>query len=118
MKYVDGFVFVLPRRNLQKYKKMALLGKKVWLKHGALDYQECIADDLRQPQGKLFKKMTKLKKGEVAAFSYIVYKSRSHRDRVNARVMKEFADSDMSMTDIPFDLKRMAAGGFKVIVGK
>ena len=118
MKYIDGFVFPIAKRNLKAYRKMARLGKKTWLKNGALDYQECIGDDLNAPWGALFPKMVKLKKGETVAFSFIVFKSRAHRDRVNARVMKDLENSNMQMDSAPFDLKRMAYGGFKVIVGK
>jgi uncharacterized protein YbaA (DUF1428 family) len=96
---------------------MALFGKKTWLKHGALDYKECVGDDLMPKYGALFPRMTRLKRGETVVFSYIVFRSRAHRDRVNAKVMKEFASSANQSMEMPFDMKRMAYGGFRVIVG-
>ena len=117
MKYVDGFVFAIPKRNMTQYKKFARVGRKLWLKHGALEYQECVGDDLKPAWGALFPRMTKMKRGETVIFSYIVFRSRAHRDRVNARVMKDFAALGEMMTNMPFDTKRMAYGGFKVIVG-
>lgn len=80
MPYVDGFVLPVPKKNLQAYIRMAKLGEKIWRKHGALDYKECVDDDLRPKWGALFPRMTKLKPGETVAFSYIVFKSRAHRD--------------------------------------
>lgn len=118
MKYVDGFVIPIQKKKLTLYKKYARLGEKVWRKHGALDYKECVGDDLKPGYGGLFPKMAKLKKGETVVFSYIVFKSRAHRDRVNARVMKEFESSGEQMSDMPFDMKRFAYGGFKVFVGR
>jgi len=115
MAYVDGFVLPVPRKNLKAYKKMAEWGKRVWMKAGALDYKECVGDDLKVKFGQSFTKLAKLKKGETVFFSYIVYKSRAHRDRVNAKVMKEMMASGMP-TDMPFDVKRMAYGGFKALV--
>jgi uncharacterized protein YbaA (DUF1428 family) len=112
--YVDGFLIPLPKKNLKAYKKMALLGKKTWMKLGALDYKECIGDDLAALWGTPFPKMMKLKAGETVVFAYIVFKSRAHRDKVNAKMMKEMADAPMEM---PFDMKRMSYGGFKVLVG-
>lgn len=115
MSYVDGFVLVVPKKKLAAYTKMARLAGKVWREHGALDYRECVADDLKVKFGLPFTKMVKVKPGETIMFSYIVYKSRSHRDKVNAKVM---ADPRMQEPpkDIPFDMKRMAYGGFKTIV--
>ncbi len=119
--YVDGFILSVPRKNIEKYKKMATEAGKVWMKHGALDYKECIGEDLT-PKGEVkittFPEMAKPKKGEVVFFSFIVYKSRKHRDEVNARVMKEMSEyaekhKDMKM---PFDIERMAYGGFEAIV--
>ena len=114
-KYVDGFVLVVPKKKIAVYKKMAESGKKMWLKSGALDYKECIIDDANPKFVTLtFPKLTKLKKGETVWFSYITFKSRKHRDQVNKKVMIEMSKyKDMSM---PFDPKRMAYGGFKVIV--
>ena len=117
MKYVDGFVLPVPRKNLKAYVKMAKWGKRVWLKHGALDYQECVGDDLKVKWGVPFPRLAKLKAGETVVFSYIVYKSRAHRDRVNAKVMKEM-ETAPGFKDMPFDIKRMTYGGFKVLVGR
>ena len=120
--YVDGFVFVVPNKNMAEYKKMAAWGCKTWKKHGALDYKECVGDDMKPTMGGTpaltFPKMAKLKKGETVCFSYITYKSRAHRDQVNARVMKDPAMNDPKWKDkpMPFDMKRFAYGGFKVIV--
>ena len=116
MQYVDGFVLPVPRKNLKAYLRMARMGKRVWLKHGALDYKECIGDDLKTKWGLPFPQMMKLKPGETVVFAYIVFKSRTHRDRVNAKVMKEMTSAGAPM-DMPFDMKRMAYGGFKAAVG-
>lgn len=115
MSYVDGFVLVVPKKKLAAYTKLARLAGKVWREHGALDYRECVADDLKVKFGLPFTKLVKVKAGETIMFSYIVYKSRSHRDKVNAKVM---ADPRMQEPpkDIPFDMKRMAYGGFKTLV--
>ena len=123
MKYVDGFVLVVPKKKLAAYRKMAQFGKKIWMKYGALDYKECVGDDLR-PKGmggmkhRLFSEMAKAKSGETVWFSFIVYKSKKHRDQVNKKVMKDPAMNDpKNMTmPMPFDMKRFAYGGFKVIV--
>jgi len=121
-KYVDGFVLTVPKSKLNEYRKMAKMAEKVWLKYGALDYKECVIDDPK-PQWVTFtfEKMSKAKPDELVIFSYIVYKSRAHRDQVNKKVM---ADPLMDMNDpkhkdkpMPFDMKRMAYGGFKVLVG-
>ncbi len=118
MKYVDGFVFAIPRKNIKAYLRMARMGYRIWTKHGALDYKECIGDDLTPKWGALFPRMTRLKRGETVVFSYIVFKSRAHRDRVNAKVMKELATMGNQSPEMPFDVKRMAYAGFKVIVGR
>lgn len=118
-KYVDGFVLVVPKNKIANYKKMAQAGKKMWKKYGALDYKECMIDDMKPKMVTLtFGKMTKLKKGETVWFSYIVYKSRKHRDVVNAKVMKDPSMNDPKWEGIemPFDMKRFAYGGFKVVV--
>ncbi len=113
--YVDGFVIPIKKKNVRVYKKMAALGCKMWMKHGALDYYECIGDDLKVEWGLTFPRMCKLKSGETAIFAFIVYKSKAHRNQVNAKVMK---DPLMTMDGVkmPFDMKRFAMGGFKVIV--
>jgi uncharacterized protein YbaA (DUF1428 family) len=123
--YVDGFVLVVPKKNLKAYKAMAAGAGKVWRKHGALDYKECVGDDLTPDMGDMngmkamtFSRLLKLKKNETAVFSYIVYKSRAHRDAVNAKVMKDPMMNDPKYKDMPmpFDVKRMAYAGFKVLV--
>lgn len=117
--YVDGYVLVVPKKNLAAYKAMATMGGKLWMKYGALDYKECVSDDLRPMHVTLpFDKMVKAKKNELVIFSYIVYKSRAHRDMVNAKVMRDPMMNDPKWKDkpMPFDMKRMAFGGFKVIV--
>jgi alkaline phosphatase len=119
-KYVDGFVLVVPKKKLGAYRKMAEEGKKMWMKHGALDYKECVGDDLTPDMGMpimTFPRMTKTKPGETVVFSYIVYKSRAHRDQVNKRVMKEMEKSMDKNMQMPFDMKKMAYGGFRVMVG-
>jgi uncharacterized protein YbaA (DUF1428 family) len=115
-RYVDGFVLAVPKRNIEAYRRMAKLGAKVWREHGALDFRECIGDDLAVKMGMPFPKIMKLKPKETVVFSWITFKSRAHRDSVNARVMKDPRLSDMDPKSMPFDLKRMAYGGFKIIV--
>ena len=115
MKYVDGYVLPVPKKNLQAYRRMAQMAGKVWRKHGALDYKECVGDDLKTQWGTPFPRMMKLKPGEVVVFSYIVFKSRAHRDRVNAKVMKEM-EKMCESKDMPFDVNRMVYGGFKTLV--
>ncbi len=115
MRYVDGYVLPIPKKNLKAYARMAKMGAKIWMKHGALDYKECIGEDLKTRWGMPFSRMMKLKPGETVVFSYVVFKSRAHRDRVNAKVMKEMEKMG-DMKDMPFDVKRMVYGGFKVLV--
>lgn len=120
---MDGFVLTVPKNKIEDYKKLARIMAKVVKKHGALDYKECMGEDL-QPKGMggmkflYFPKMAKAKQGETVWFSFITYKSRKHRDQVNAKVMKDPIMNDPKMTDspMPFDMKRMAYGGFKVEV--
>ena len=117
MAYVDGYVAPVPRKNLKAYLRMARLGERLWRKHGALDYKECVGDDLKTKWGTPFSKIMKLKPGETVVFSYIVFKSRAHRDRVNAKVMKDPRLAEMmDPKDTPFDMRRMNYGGFKVLV--
>ena len=116
MRYVDGYVLPVPKKNLKVYRRMAQFGKEAWLKHGALDYKECVGDDLEAKWGAPFTRMMKLKRGETVVFSYIVFKSRAHRDRVNAKVMKDMETMGAPKA-MPFDVKRMVYGGFKVLVG-
>lgn len=117
MSYVDGFVIPIAKKNLKAYLRMAKSGEKLWRKHGALDYKECVGNDLTPAWGANFPRMAKLKRGETLVFSYIVFRSRAHRDRVNAKVMKEIASDDEQSMEMPFDVKRMAYAGFRVIVG-
>lgn len=119
--YIDGFVIPIPKKNKAKYKKMAREGLAVWKKFGALDYKECVIDDVKPDKtaSLTFPKMAKVKPGEAVWFSFIVYKSRAHRDAVNKKVMAYFAKKygkDATM-DMPFDMKRFATAGFKVEVG-
>jgi uncharacterized protein YbaA (DUF1428 family) len=115
--YVDGFVIPVPKRNIEIYRRMARKAGKVWKEHGALDYRECVGDDLNVKQCLAFPRGIKSKPNETIVFSWIVYKSRAHRDRVNARVMKDPRLNDMMRGDeMPFDASRMMYGGFRTIV--
>jgi uncharacterized protein YbaA (DUF1428 family) len=114
--YVDGFVIPIQRKNLNAYKKMATWGCRMWMKHGALSYYECFIDDFTK-HGLGFKKMAKLKSGETAVFAFVVYKSKAHRNLVNKRVMKEMSEMPMP-AKMPFDVKRFAMAGCKVMVKK
>ena len=117
MRYVDGFVQPVPKKNLQAYRRMAQKAGKVWREHGALEFIECVADDVKPGKRTSFPRSVKLKPGETVVFSYIVYKSRAHRDRVNAKVMKDPRLADMmDLKALPFDAKRMFWGGFKILV--
>ena len=116
MVYVDGFVLPVPKRKLAAYKRLSAKAGRIWREHGALEYRECVGDDVKVRMGVPFGKLAKIKAGETVVFSYIVYKSRAHRDRVLAKVMSDkrlMADNGKAM---PFDPKRMAWGGFKTIV--
>jgi uncharacterized protein YbaA (DUF1428 family) len=117
MAYVDGFVLPVPRRKLAAYRSMARKAGKVWREHGALEYKECIADDVKVGKLTSFPRSVKLKAGEVVFFSYIVYKSRADRDRVLKKVLadKRLAEM-MDPKKMPFDAKRMIYGGFKVLI--
>jgi uncharacterized protein YbaA (DUF1428 family) len=117
MKYVDGYVLPVPKKNLDAYRRMAQKAAKVWREHGALEFRECVGDDLKTEKIKSFPSMVKPKPGETVVFSWIVFKSRAHRDAVNAKVMKDPRLAKMmNMKAVPFDPKRMAYGGFKVMV--
>jgi len=113
--YVDGFVLPVPKKNLKAYRRMARQAGKIWREHGALEFRECIGDDLKVKMGLPFPRGIKTKPGETVVFSWIVYKSRAHRDRVNAKVMNDPRFAKMPKT-MPFDVKRMLYGGFKTIV--
>ena len=120
--YVDGYVLIVPKKNLKVYKKMASDAGKVWMKYGALQYAECVGEDLYSAKkwGCLpFPKMAKAKPSEIVLFSFITYKSRAHRDKVNAKVMKEmekYSEKIKEGCKNVFDMKRMAVGGFETIV--
>jgi uncharacterized protein YbaA (DUF1428 family) len=115
--YVDGFVLPVPKKKVAAYLAMARKAGKVWREHGALEYVECIADDVKPGKHTSFPQSVKLKRGEVVFFSYVVYKSRQQRDRVMAKVMKDPRLADMmDPKNMPFDGKRMFWGGFKAMV--
>ena len=115
--YVDGFVLAVPKRKVEAYRRMATMAGKVWLEHGALSFRECVADDVKKGKGWSFASSVGLKAGEVVFFSWIVYRSRAHRDRVLKKVMKDprIVES-MAAKDPPFDHERMLYGGFRPIV--
>lgn len=115
-KYVDGFVIPIAKKKVKAYQAIAKIAGKVWMEHGALEYRECIGDDLKSPIGTPFPRMVKVKTGETVIFSWIVYKSKAHRDRVNKKVMKDPRLMGMDPKAMPFDSKRMSYGGFEVIV--
>ena len=117
MNYVDGFVVPVPKKNLQAYRRMARKSAKVWMEHDALEYRECVGDDVKMGKLTSFPQAVKLKPGEVAVFSWVVYKSRTARDRIIAKVMKDPRLADMmDPKTLPFDGKRMIYGGFKIMV--
>lgn len=118
MKYVDGFLIPIPKKNMRAYTAMAKKAGKVWMKYGALEYRECVLHDGKVPPGcTTFTKGARAKAGETAIFSWIVYKSKAHRDAVNKKVMKDpWMLEMMSNTKMPFDPRKMMYGGFKVIV--
>lgn len=113
--YVDGFVLPVPKKHLKTYRRMAALGAKVWKDHGALEYYESIGDDL-QTKNLPFPRTVKAKPDETVVFAWIVFKSRAHRNKVNAKVMKDKRMLSFDPKGMPFDEKRMAYGGFKVLV--
>jgi uncharacterized protein YbaA (DUF1428 family) len=115
MRYVDGFVIPLPKKNVEAYRRLALKAGKIWREYGALEFRECVGDDLAVKGMVPFSRRMRLKPGETVVFSWIVFKSRAHRDRVNAKVMKD-PRLDMDPKSMPFDVKRMSYGGFKVLV--
>src|SRR5687768_5482999 len=115
--YVDGFVIVIPKKKIEAYQKLAKKAGKIWMEYGALDYRECVAEDLKAEFGLPFPKLVGgLKSTETVVFSWIVYKSRKSRDTINKKVMNDPRLSDMSPDDMPFDMKRMAYGGFETLV--
>src|SRR6476620_11708808 len=116
MSYVDGFIVPVKEKSVQAYRRMAKKAGKVWREHGALEFRECIADDVKMGKLTSFPRSVKLKPSETVFFSWIVFKSRAHRDRVNAKVMKDPRIANLDMSAMPFDMKRMIYGGFKVMV--
>lgn len=117
MAYVDGFLIPVPRRNLDAYRRIARKAAKIWREHGALEVRECVAEDVSPGEVTSFPQSVQLKRGETVVFSWIVYKSRAQRDKVNAKVMADPRfEKMMNPKDEPFDAKRMIYGGFDVIV--
>ena len=117
MGYVDGYVLPLPKKYLKAYQRMARQAGKIWKEHGALDYKECVGEDLKSKGLTPFTKAVKAKPGETVVFAYVLFKSRKHRDSVNAKVMRDPRLKDMCPEEgLPFDVKRMVYGGFNVIV--
>ena len=117
MPYVDGYVLPVPKKNIAAYRRMAAKGVRIWRDHGALEYRECVGDDLAVKFGLPFPALVKPKPGETVVFSWISFKSRAHRDRVNAKVMSDPRMCAMDPKSMPFDCKRMVYGGFKTLVG-
>ena len=117
MSYVDGFIVPVPKKNLNAYLRIAKKAGKVWRDHGAIDFQECVADDVQVGKWTSFPRSVKLKRGETVVFAWITYKSRAHRDRVNTKVMADPRLAKMmNPKAMPFDGKRMIYGGFKTVV--
>lgn len=116
MRYVDGYILPIPKKNLSAYIPMAQMGERMWRNRGALDYKECLGDDLKMKWESPFPRTMKLKPGETVVFSNIVFNSRAHRNRVNAKVIKAM-EKIGEPRDMPFDVKDMVYGGFKVFGG-
>ena len=117
MSYVDAFVIPVPKKKIAAYRKMAEFGCKLWMEHGAIDYKECVGNDLKAPWAMSFPKGIRSKSNETVVFSWIRYKSKAHRDAVNKKVMKDKRmEAFMDPKKLPFDPSRMLYGGFKVIV--
>lgn len=117
MTYVDGFVVPVPKKSLEAYRRMARKAGKIWREHGALEFRECVAEDVKVGKWTSFPRSVKLKPGETVVLSWITYKSRKDRDRINAKVMKDPRLADMmDPKAMPFDMKRMIYGGFEVMV--
>ena len=117
-RYVDGFLLAVPKRKIAAYRRLASLAAKVWRDHGALEYRECVGEDTKPGFGISFLKTAKCRRGETVFFSWITFRSRAHRDRVNAKVMKDPRIAALcDPKDMPFDMKRMSCGGFEVLVG-
>ena len=117
MAYVDGYVLPLAKKHVGAYRRLAKLAAKIWREHGALEYRECVGDDLDVKMLTPFPRAMKIKRGETVVFSWIVFKSRAQRDRVNAKVMNDpRIAASMKNTPVAFDMKRMLYGGFKILV--
>ena len=116
MPYVDGFLLPVPKNKVEVYRRLSQKAGRIWRHYGAVEYRECVGDDLEVKMGVPFPRAARVKPGETVIFSWILYKSRAHRDRVNAKVMKDPRIKAMMGQSMPFDLKRMAYGGFKTIV--
>ena len=117
MPYVDGFIVAVPKKKLADYARMAKKAGKIWREYGALDYREWVAEDVKVGKLTSFPRSVKLKSGETVVFSWITYKSRAQRDRVNAKVMSDKRLADMmNIKSLPFDAKRMIYGGFESLV--
>ena len=114
--YVDGFVLPVRKKDLPTYRRFARAAGKIWREHGALEFRECVGDDLQPDMGLPFPRRVKLKPGETIVFSWVTFKSRAHRDRVNAKVLADPRIAKLSASDMPFDAKRMSYGGFQVLV--
>jgi uncharacterized protein YbaA (DUF1428 family) len=114
--YVDGFLLALPKRKVQVYRQISRRAGRIWREYGALEYRECVGDDLKTKMGRPFAKAASLKSGETVVFSWIVYRSRADRNRVNRKVMNDPRMLKMMKEPMPFDVKRMSFGGFKVVV--
>ena len=116
-RYVDGFVIPMPKRNIAAYRRLAQRAGKIWLEYGALEFRECVGDDLESEGTASFTRAARAKPNETVFFSWIVYKSRAHRDRVNAKIMRDpRLTKMMDGKAMPFDVKRMVYGGFRALV--
>jgi uncharacterized protein YbaA (DUF1428 family) len=115
-RYVDGFVLPIAKKNVAAYRRIARKAAKVWREHGALEYRECVGDDLKAKGALPFPRLARCRPGETVVFAWIVYRSRADRDRINAKVMKDPRLAGMDMKSMPFDVKRMSYGGFQVLV--
>ena len=116
MAYVDGYILPVPEKNIAQYRKIAKAAGKIWKEHGALEYRECVGEDLKPPFGVPFGKLIKAKPGETVIFSWVVFKSKAHRNKVNAKVMADPRLTALCPENMPFDCKRMGYGGFKTLV--
>lgn len=115
-RYIDGYVIPVKKKNVNGYKKMATVGRNVWMKHGALDYYECVGAKLSNEWGLSFTKLCKLKSDETVVFAFIVYKSKAHRDKVTKKVHADPAMDPSKFKTMPFDMKRFTTGEFKTLV--